>query len=160
MKTSKRLLAMLLLVAAIMSMSVVSAFASEPNPNTEDAPITSFKATVLGYNEMDNGDARRKYDRSSVYLYYTASTYSTVRVRALGATTRSSDDWENCTYVSPNIVTYVSCARGQQYSIHSLINEYNYSYAKLAFHSPYANPNYITGVWSADSSGFYEDATP
>ena len=151
---SRRIISTFLLVMLLASAMCVSASAA----NTTDTYFNSFKATVLGYNAMSNTDARSKTNNSCVYLYITSGTYSSVRVRALGSSSQTGS-WTNRTYYG-GYVSYVTCAVGVQYQIHNMIYESGESWAKLSFHSPYTNPNYISGAWSPDCAGSYTDATP
>lgn len=135
--------------------------------NTKDDDITAFSATVIGYHAMDNSYARDKTDYSPVYLYITSSTKNSVRVRALGATTKLGS-YSNYTWANGAATSYVTCSKNVPYKIHSVILEraeaagYSKAWAKLSFHSPYITTNYIYGKWSPDctNNSSYTDATP
>ena len=58
------------------------------------------------------------------------------------------------------LVYYVTCHNGNQYSIHSFINEDGYRWATLSFSCPNLFGETMSGEWSPDSANSYKDATP
>lgn len=147
MKHLKRTLTVVLAVIMMASMMVIPAFAA----NTTD---TDFWYHVATTNDFPRITGREKTDTSPVYVYVDQSTYSFVRVQAIGQSTTSPTctNYRNCTYYGGTIVPYVRCNRDVGYSVSSMINEYEWTYATLGFQSAGSGSDTVTGWWSADSS--------
>lgn len=147
MKTSKRILAILLGVIAIVSMMAVSVAAN----NCDD---TSFEFTISYSSKYT--DPRYKSDDTPCYANVEQATYSSkqILVSACGCTVDGGNKTNltvNGDGVSVSQVTlYLNDAR----RIRSDIYEAGFSYATLGFFSP-AGSNWIKGVWSPDSIGSY-----
>lgn len=145
-------------LCVLMTLSVLCAPALAAN--TSDEPF-GFYISASGYTRMQNSAARAKTDTSALYVYFDKSTVYKVRIQALGATSQyaSYDDWGNYTRANGVNVDYVTCSRKVDYSIHSMIKEYGYGWAKLAFKTQYSSTEYISGEWSPDTMNVHTDAT-
>jgi len=154
MSKGKRLLAVVLAVAAIISVMAVTAFA-----NNQDAEFTRFTLNSREWYYLL--DAREKEDSSPVYLNLENSSVSSVRVRAYGRPVHDyvGGNSVNLTFYDGAVRSYVTCVRGTKYSISSLIYERGYPWATLGFWST-TNGAWVTGEWSADSVGSYTVARP
>ena len=147
MKQMKRMFIMVLAVVMLASVMVVPAFAA----NTADTDFWYHVATTSNFPRIPG---RVKTDTSAVYVYVDQSTYSFVRVEAIGQATTSPTcpNYQNCTYYGGTIVPFVRCNRDVGYSVSSMINEYSWPYATLGFQSAGTSSDTVTGWWSADSS--------
>lgn len=154
MKKLKRFLVLTLTIVTLVVAMGVTASAS----NYEDSNIpTDFSISFFSFKNL--GSCRSKEDTSTLYLYITNATRTTVQVQALGTDSTMSST-KNLTVADGVCVDYVTCARYVQYNIHSDIYEDGYRYATLAFRSPNVLGDTINGVWSPDSIGTYTDARP
>ena len=129
--------------------------------NTTDYDITPI--TISGGGEVVYSVSRAKTDTSPIYLLIESSTYYTTRVKALGtsAISATSANSYNCTCVASGTrVSYVSCNRGTDYSVHSYVKEDGYNRATLSFMNPYTGTQVLSGEWSLDSWNTHVDATP
>ncbi len=155
MRFIKRLTGLVLAVG-IMGACILGVQAS----NYTDSNIDYFEISCSEFTLLDT--ARNKTDDTSLYLYITDLNYTNAMVQARGANTSSDltlTNTSNETYsLSRGQCDHVTCRKGIQYSVHSLIYEDNYSYATLAFHAGYAANDHLTGYWSPDSIGTYTDA--
>ena len=147
MKTSKRILAILLGVIAIVSMMAVSVAAGNfQNQNFEFTISYSSKYT----------DPEYKADTSPCYARVDQVTYSSkyILVSACGCTNGGGNK-TNLTVNGDGVsVSQVTLYLNDERLIRSDINEAGFSYATLGFFSP-AGSNWIKGVWSPDSIGSY-----
>lgn len=155
----KKLTKILTLICAFAAMVSLFAFPAFASGNTGNTYLNNFKATVIGYHEMDDSDARQKYNYTATYLYLTSGTHDTARVKVLGATARD-ESYKNQTYYNGSYVDYVTCSVGTSYEVHNMAKENGRSWVKLSFRSPYTTANYLDGAWSPDCGGSYTDATP
>ena len=147
MSKGKRLLAVILAVAAIISVMAVTAFA-----NSSDTTFTRFTLNSREWYYLL--EAREKEDSSPLYLNFENGSVSNVRVRAYG---RPVHDYTgtnnvNLTFYDSALCSYVTCVRGTKYAISSLIYERGYPWATLGFWST-TNGAWLTGKWSPDSVG-------
>lgn len=153
MKTAMRIIAVVLVIATMMLMSVVAFAANTAN--------TEFANFVVNEDSERSIPPREKTDTSSHYFTFTTGTPATVKVVSYGTSTNTYVGGENLTYSNGQTVAYVVCRRGTQYNIHNLVYEQGYRWARLAITSWWdydAGP--ITGKWSPDSSGTYISARP
>lgn len=143
-----RSLTIISLIALIVSVSAVPAFAA----NTTD------RAFDLGLGEAARRtDTFEKEDDSPHYFYLQSATnkVESIHVKSWGRKTYSSEGI-NATFANGNLVEFVVCRVGTQYSIHNLVYESGCSWAYLTCSSPVATG--AAGFWSPDSSGRYESA--
>lgn len=148
-----RIIAVVLVIATVMLMSVV-AFAT----NTAN---TEFEDFVVNDSTERNLVPREKTDTSSHYFTYTTGTPVTVKVVSNGTSTKTYVGGEILTYSNGQTVAYVACRRGTQYNIHNLVYEQGYRWARLAITSWWEHESGpISGKWSPDSSGTYISARP
>ena len=105
-----------------------------------------------------------KDNSSAMYLLIETSTYYATRVRALGTNVHhgaNSANTTNCTCLANgNTCSYVTCARGVDYSVHSYVYEWGYDYATYGFTNYNPSYQYISGEWSADTWNTHVDAIP
>lgn len=148
-KRLSKITVLILILAIVLSIGSMSAFAS-----FQDSDITNFLCSFFYYIAIN---ARVKDGSTPVYLYYTIADRDSVRVRAEGGASENGT-FENCTRSNGAAASYVTCYKGTQYSIHNLINESNYTWARLSFSCANVLGNHITGVWSPDSSQQYTSA--
>lgn len=149
MNKIKSIMATILVVAVVVSATAVSAFASTVDSTdiTRNINATSYVAS----------DTRIKDDSSACYLFIKSNPAFTHTM--VQATTYTSY-YTNLTAVGGNVVSYVVCRTGVQYSVHNMIKERGYSIAALRFKnlSGFGNST-IKFDWSPDSYGTYTDAT-
>lgn len=147
----KKFISTVLLIVMIVSALSVSAFAA----NTTD---TSYFVTTPGYG-FTYISAREKLDSSAVYAKITGlSVNDKVRVRVEGSTS-SNGSFYNCTLSNNGDAGYVVLTENINYSIHTMVNERGYSYARLGFQSvDWLKGETVGGWWSPDSYGTYTDA--
>lgn len=136
--------------------------------NSGDTYITGFVVPYATYFKV-YPNARNKDDYSSMYLKITESVFYNVLVQARGIGLNEYElngatelNTSNQTLNSSLYgVTYVTCSRGINYSIHNTIKESGYGYATFAFRSPSngGGRERLSGVWSPDSVGSYTDAS-
>ncbi len=146
MKQTKRIAVVALALVLMMSSMAISAYAA----NTTDTDYWYHTATTSSFPRIEG---REKTDTSKVYAYISESTYSFLRVRAIGQSTssKSCPTYENCTLYNGAIAPYVRCMRGTGYSISSMIYEYKWPYATLGFQSAGTTNDTVSGWWSPDS---------
>ena len=153
----KKIFAIMLSVMILASSSILPVFAA----NTTDTYITNL--SISGGGEKVYSGSRAKEDDSAMYIYIYSSTYYTTRVKALGtnSTTATSSNSYNCTCTASGTrVSYVSCNRGTDYSVHSFVYEDGYDYATFSFMNPYTGTQVLSAEWSPDSWNSHVDATP
>ncbi len=146
---------MALALAAVMCSSIyaggVTAMANTNDRTINfDVNATNFSATT---------GAAQKDNKTAVYLYLTELEHnSKMQVRAIGVAGKNyANLTENGT--TGNLCSYVTCAQGSQYSVHSQIKEQGYGYAKLAFRSlNKVQKERAVGKWSPDSTRTYNHA--
>lgn len=153
-KTIVVIISMMMLVIA----SVLPVFAA----NTTDTYITGL--VVSGGGEVVYSGSRPKDDDSPMYLLiYNSTTYNTTRVKALGtnSTPATSSNSYNCTCTAYGTrVSYVTCYRGIDYSVHSFVDEDGYNRATYSFMNPNSGFQTVNAEWSPDSWNTHVDATP
>lgn len=106
-------------------------------------------------------DHTQKTDASPIYLRLDDQTTESTHcyVSAYGCNSDGSGA-VNLTFVNGSVVSNVVCRKGVQYSVHAKIYEEGYRYAFLTFSQlNYLITGDISGVWSADSTYRYTDAT-
>lgn len=151
MKTTKRILALVLTIVALVSVMAVGASAA----NTTNR---NFRSAVDG-DSFTYVSAERKEDSSTVFLYLNSVPGTHIYVQACGCNS-SGTGRKNLTLVNGSIVTSVVCREKLDYSIHTDIYEWGYSYATLGFKLLIpGNTGVADGYWSPDSSGSYFEAT-
>lgn len=98
--------------------------------------------------------------RKSHYLMLFSNTISeVVKVSSMGTNVYSYEGGSNLTLSNGNLAAYVTCRKSQQYSIHNLVGENNYTYARLDFKAYQGyHDSLISGEWSPDSVGSYMSA--
>ena len=105
--------------------------------------------------------SRAKTNSSAVYFRMTGSNSSSyVNVKVLGTNVNPVTSWSqltNCTVKNGVAKNYAKCNKGTKYSLHSTVYEDGFSRVTLAMRTP--SNDTISGVWSADSSGTYNEAT-
>lgn len=156
MKNSKRIISLLLVIAAILSVTTITAFAAENN-NHEDIDIWPIPLSINWFTYA-RGTAGQKKDTSPVYLHVEDGNRAAVKVSARGCDS-DGNNGVNWTYSNGKVVDFVTCTIGEQYLIQSLISEKGYSYAVLWFKSTNVLGDSISGVWSPDSVGSYQYAS-
>lgn len=171
MKTSSRLLPLMLSLMMLISVFAIPAYAA----NVTDIDIIKFEAPISGTtNKYKRIPGRKKQDYSAAYLFVTAISNNYVRVRAYGQLGTSSTDCscnvsadddptqkcshkQNCTYWDGAWAPYVQCkkmvkGKDNGYSINNLVKEWKWNYISLGFQSANTSSvDKVTGWWSADS---------
>lgn len=143
---------------------VITSFCLAPAlaSNTEDTKITSLSVTGLGYQVYSA--SRDKQDSSAMYLWITSlSSNSYIRVKALGTNSPSASttNTTNCTCSQyGDNYNYVTCYEDVDYSVHSKVYEWGYTYATYGFENPFINATSVTAWWSPDSWNVHVHATP
>lgn len=153
MKNSRKVVLVILTLALLISMSAVT-YAEGNYQNTE------FQRFKIYENSPKGITPREKRDCTSHYLLLLPATVSdVVKVSSMGTNVASYEGGTNSTLSNGSLAAYVTCRVKQQYSIHNLVGENNYKYARLDFmaYSPY-NGTLIYGEWSPDSVGSYMSA--
>lgn len=152
MKQGKRILAMLLVVVTIMSMSAFSVSAANTRDTTHTFSVTDDFAR--------NGNVREKENNSAVYLHIDHHIYVHTYVQAQGCLSTGANK-TNCTVVEGEVVAQVVCRNDIKYSIHNQIHEIGYGYAALDFRhiNGDTQTTTLTYTWSPDSAGSYTPAT-
>ena len=151
-------------VNVILSMVIMISASALPvlAANTTDTYITGL--VVSGGGEVVYSGSRSKDDDSPMYLLiYNSTTYNTTRVKALGtnAISATSSNSYNCTCIAGGTrVSYVTCYRGIDNSVHSFVNEDGYYRATYSFMNPNSGSQTVYAEWSPDSWNTHVDATP
>ncbi len=129
--------------------------------------VSAANTTNRGFFLEDVGmigraiDHTQKTDASPIYLRLDDQTTESTHcyVSAYGCNSDGSGA-VNLTFVNGSVVSNVVCRKGIQYSVHAKIYEEGYRYAFLTFSQlNYQITGNISGVWSADSTYRYTDAT-
>lgn len=123
--------------------------------NTSDSQITKFELSYFSYRQVS---ARSKTNATPLYFYYTIGKHNSVQVKALGSTTRDTNNTENLTLSNGSYVKRVTCQKGTRYSVQSYIYESGYRYARLGLSTNWLEGDTISGVRSPDSAGIYKYA--
>lgn len=154
----KRLFILLLSLLILATSTAIPTLAA----NTTDTYITGL--VVSGGGEVVYSGSRAKDDDSPMYLLiYNSTTYNTTRVKALGtnSTSATSSNSYNCTCIAGGTrVSYVTCYRGIDYSVHSYVDEDGYNRATYSFMNPNSGTQTVYAEWSPDSWNTHVDATP
>lgn len=155
MKTTKRILALVLTIVALVSVMAVGAYA-----DTSD----TYPAVSVSPSVFVRGEVRPKDNSSRIYYVGLNCVDDHTLVQARGSySTSSAASYTNVTVANGCDVLYVVCRKGVEYSISSEVNEKGYTYASLFFRR--FAPNGATAAirleykWSPDSSGTYIPAT-
>ena len=162
MKKVKRILALLLAAAALVSLMTVIAYAA----NTMDS---EFLIGVAGHGNYIELPARQKENSTAVYFYTkTASGVNnlqrsnTFHVTVWGYSNETLTNSANFTIVDGRIVPYVTCRVGTKYSISTTAYHAGYPYVALKIDNgnpDITNTTVVSGVWSPDSTKEYTPAT-
>lgn len=129
--------------------------------------VSAANTTNRGFSLEDVGtmataiDRTQKTDASPAYLRLDeqATEQTHCYVSAYGCNSDGTGA-VNLTFVNGSVVSDVVCRKGIQYSVHTKIYEDGYRYAFLTFSQlNYHMTGDISGVWSADSTYRYTDAT-
>lgn len=151
MKNTKRILAIALTIVTLVAVMAVGASAA----NTTNK---NFRAAADG-KTFTYITAERKEDSSTVFLYLNDVPNTHIYVQACGCNSSGSGR-KNLTLVNGAVVTSVVCRERLDYSIHTDIYEFDYSYATLGFKLLIPDTTGVAdGYWSPDSSGTYFEAT-
>lgn len=150
MKSSTRLIAVVLTLVTLVSIASINVSAA----NTVPEPLNGYDIWVDG-RELT---PREKDDATAHYYYITSSNYSVMRVSSHGLTNffDGNYDQQNTTRSNGQYVSYVVCRVGTKYSIVNRVYEDGYSWATLCV-SDYYSPSggYLYGEWSPDSTTAY-----
>ena len=162
MNRRKRFLSMLLVLVTLISIMSVTASAA----NTENKGFYDF--SLFAYHRFLN--PQDKLDDSPCYVWIReALVNQPVYIRAYGFSIKDKNTTfkENLTRDGDgNVADHVIVQPFLHYRIRSMINEFGYPYASLAFYSPdnlaHVNGtnmgNEVSGYWSPDSAGSYQFA--
>ncbi len=153
-KARKKIASFLVATALLCPMCVASVSAA----NTTD---TAWSMTSSTTDFKYLGASRLKTDATAVYFKMNTSvTSNKVDVKVLGTNSNPVTSWSqltNCTVKNGAAKNYAKCNKNVNYSLHSTVNERGFSRVTLAITT--AKDEKISGVWSADSSGTYNEAT-
>ena len=153
-KARKKIASFLVAAALLCPMCVASVSAA--NTTNANWDMTS-SATDFKYL----GKSRSKTDSSAVYFKMSTSvTSNKVDVKILGTKAYPVTGWSqltNCTVKNGIARNYAKCTKGLNYSLHSTVHEDGFSRVTLGITT--AKVESIAGIWSADSSGTYNEAT-
>lgn len=107
-------------------------------------------------------DGLSKDDSTPVFMRIdTTEVENTMRVRAVGyaderylcSSKECCLNCKNCTYFNGGLVSYVKCKKGINYSISTMVKEYNLPKVSLGFQSTHLDlSDEVSGWWSADTS--------
>ena len=153
-KARKKIASFFVAAALLFPMCVASVSAA----NTTDINWTmTSSSTDFKYL----GACRAKQDSSAVFFKMkTSVTSNKVDVKVLVTNAYSVTSWDqvlNCTVKSGIARNYAKCTKGLNYSLHNTVYEDYFPRVTIAMTT--AKNEYITGVWSADSSGTWNEAT-
>lgn len=161
MKQAKRVLALLLLAATLVSALAMTAYA--------DTAESKVAVSVDIYNDFVSIESRLKQDSSPVYFYPqrcaslvgNLSPTTVYHVSVFGSTSSTGASGENRTLSNGSRKDYVTCRVGAQYSIYNdVYRTYAYAYLRIANGVETSNvPTGLEGVWSPDSDELYTPAT-
>ena len=150
-KTKKKIASILVAVTMLFPMCAASVSAA----NTTDVAWSMTSSSGFKYL----GASRIKTNASAVYFKMKTSTASNkVDVKILGTNCYPVISWSqltNCTVKSGLARNYVTCNKSVNYSLHSTVYEDGFDRVTLAMHT--TNSDTISGIWSADSSGTYNE---
>ena len=150
MKSSKRLIAVVLTLITLVSMASINVSAA----NTVPEPLNSYDIWVDG-RELT---PREKDDATAHYFYITDSNYSVMCVASFGLTNFFDGNGynQNTTRSNGQYVSHVVCRVGTKYSIVNRVYEDGYPWTTL-FVCDYYSPSggYLVGEWSPDSTTAY-----
>lgn len=153
-KTKKKIASILVAATMLCPMCVASVSAA----NTTDV-AWSMTSSAVDFKYLSA--SRAKTNSSAVYFRMTGSNSSSyVNVKVLGTNVNPVTSWSqltNCTVKNGVAKNYAKCNKGTKYSLHSTVYEDGFSRVTLAMRTP--SNDTISGIWSADSSGTYNEAT-
>ena len=143
-------------ISPVKVFSIKRSGCSTPPEYSADWSMTS-SATDFKYL----GASRLKENGTAVYFRMkTSVTSNKVDIKILGTTASHVTSWSeltNCTVKNGIARNYAKCTKGVYHSLHSTVYEDGYSRVTIAMTT--AKVEKITGVWSADSTGTYTEAT-
>lgn len=152
-KARKKIASFLVATALLCPMCVASVSA-----NSQDADW-SMTSSATDFKYL--GASRLKENGTAVYFRMkTSVTSNKVDVKILGTSASPVTSWSqltNCTVKNGIARNYAKCTKGVYHSLHSTVYEDGYSRVTIAMTT--AKVEKITGVWSADSTGTYTEAT-
>lgn len=156
MKHCKRMLALIITLATLISIFALTAAAS-----TKDTTYT----LSISKAAFRSGERRSKDNTSRIYYKGTdcVDTYTFVSVRGFSSSTESGTG-EIVTVADGVRCDYVVCRKSIDYAISSVANENGYSYVALFFRRlpetlSDTSTVKLTYEWSSDSSGSHKPAT-
>lgn len=153
-KARKKIASFLVATALLCPMCIASVSAA----NTDDV-YWYMTSSTTDFKYL--GNSVGKTNNSAVFFKMsTSETSNKVDVKVLGTDYHPVTSWTqvtNCTVKNGIAKNYAKCQKGTNYSLHSTVYESDFSYVTLGITT--AKNEQITGYWSADSSGTWNEAT-
>lgn len=154
----KRFITYFLLLAMLMSALTIPVLADSNHSDTTfdfDIYFNSFNNRVT---------MRAKLNSSPVYMWiqqiYDNTAFTCVRIEGFKFDRYGNvvEESTSLTLSNGSLVPYVSCNVNTKYLIHTLYFEEDFHSVRPAFRSGGPTVTHISGKWSPDSIGDYEDA--